>query len=788
MSTIVTRAAKGSPLTHAEVDANFTNLNNDKFQEGNAIGNTTPAAGTFTTLTGNGTSQFGRSSANYIQATGNTTTNSPEISALGSDTNIPLTLESKGTGAINLAVGSRGVNVSNGMTVTAITRTGAGSGYTSVPTLTISAPTTAGGVTATASPLMAITSGTQTINNGGTGYTAGDSLTVSGGTGTAVTFSVATVSGGVITGLTITGSGAYSALPTFPATLTGGTGSGATVTFSFSIATATATITNAGSGYVEQPTVTFSGGGGSGAAAYATVGSTTVIRSIAGANTNSFEFYTPSNISNSQASFAIRDSGGAQSAYPVVWSGGDIRMYPAGGTNIDFRISSAGTGAVRLTTNGTSFVEQLRVAHTASAVNYVQVTGRATGNGPTISAQGSDTNIDLNLTTKGTGVVNLNTGNGTALRAADISGTIVAGLGVFAGSSSQNTVYLTTYGTVTNGNFVIASKGTQYVSLQTNSNNGSSATEQFRVSHTASAVNYVQVTGAATGAGPIISAQGSDTSAELRFRSKNVFNIRLQNGAGNDGLVVDMTSGATLANYISVAPKVASTSPVISVLGSDTNIDLNLTTKGTGAVKLNTGSGEQFRVADLGGTADSYIQAKGGSSATAGVYLSVGGAARNLYISNGAGSNTRFFTNGEGSAEQLRIAHTASAVNYVQVTGGATGVTPVISAQGSDSNVAISLVSKGIAAVSFLTNSSIQFDVYGGVTAVNRIRASGSVAGSAPSFSCVGSDTNIDLALTPKGTGLVRFGTRTATSDVAITGYLEIKDSGGTTRKLAIID
>jgi hypothetical protein len=30
MSTIVTRAGKGSPLTHAEADANFTNLNTDK--------------------------------------------------------------------------------------------------------------------------------------------------------------------------------------------------------------------------------------------------------------------------------------------------------------------------------------------------------------------------------------------------------------------------------------------------------------------------------------------------------------------------------------------------------------------------------------------------------------------------------------------------------------------------------------------------------------------------------------------------------------------------------------
>ena len=34
MSTITTRAGKGTPLTHNEVDANFTNLNNDKYEAG----------------------------------------------------------------------------------------------------------------------------------------------------------------------------------------------------------------------------------------------------------------------------------------------------------------------------------------------------------------------------------------------------------------------------------------------------------------------------------------------------------------------------------------------------------------------------------------------------------------------------------------------------------------------------------------------------------------------------------------------------------------------------------
>ena len=39
MSTIVTRAGKGSALTHNEVDANFVNLNNDKLQGTVAVAN-----------------------------------------------------------------------------------------------------------------------------------------------------------------------------------------------------------------------------------------------------------------------------------------------------------------------------------------------------------------------------------------------------------------------------------------------------------------------------------------------------------------------------------------------------------------------------------------------------------------------------------------------------------------------------------------------------------------------------------------------------------------------------
>ena len=47
---------------------------------------------------------------------------------------------------------------------------------------------------------------------------------------------------------------------------------------------------------------------------------------------------------------------------------------------------------------------------TGSAVNHVGITNAATGNPPQISSAGSDTNVDLTLTAKGTGDINLTPG------------------------------------------------------------------------------------------------------------------------------------------------------------------------------------------------------------------------------------------------------------------------------------------------------------------------------------------------------------------------------------------
>jgi hypothetical protein len=368
-----------------------------------AIGGTAAAAGTFTTLIG------GADVANYGQLTGGATTKAVEFKSLGTDTNVAYAIRSKGTGAIDLAAGSSGVNISNGGTVTAVTRSASGSNYTTNPTPSITAPTTAGGVQAIAT--CTISCGSATVSAGGSGYVVGEILTVVGGTNTvAAVLTVATVSGTAVATVNITTSGTYTASPTNPAATTSNlSGTGATFTLNFSVSSGF-TITNAGSGYVEQPTVTFSGGGGSGAAAYATVGATPVITSLA----NNIRFANAGGLA-----FQLGSSGTATVNYLSVQgsSAGNPVLLGAAGSdgNIGVRVSSLGTSSVSLFTNNSS-QEALRAAHTASAVNYVQVTGATTASKiVAISAQGSDTDVTLSLSPKGAGTIRFGTYTGTIL-------------------------------------------------------------------------------------------------------------------------------------------------------------------------------------------------------------------------------------------------------------------------------------------------------------------------------------------------------------------------------------
>ena len=74
-----------------------------------------------------------------------------------------------------------------------------------------------------------------------------------------------------------------------------------------------------------------------------------------------------------------------------------------------------------------------------------------------------------------------------------------------------------------------------------------------------------------------------------------------------------------------------------------------------------------------------------------------------------------------------------------------------------------------------------------GAASANYFRIFSHAVGNSPGIQAEGSDADIDIRLIPKGIGKVRMGTRVASADAPITGYIEIKDAGGTLRRLAVI-
>jgi hypothetical protein len=408
-------------------------------------------------------------------------------------------------------------------------------------------------------------------------------------------------------------------------------------------------------------------------------------------------------------------------------------------------------------------------ATTASTGRFTSVTT------PSVTA----TTNDLTLSAISTGVVNLNTALGNQVQVSNI-GDGTRPLQLNGGLSGTNSG-ITSFGGMS---LSAGSGGGNAISFYSN---GRNTTEQARVSHTASAVNYVQVTGAATGNSPVISMQGSDANITAVYRSKGTGAHIFQNSSGQWLLRTSNPTG-TLVNYPMTVPSVSGSASGLQVEGSDTNIDLSLTTKGTGAINVNSGNGTIAKFIDNGAgfSLANFVSIQGrNAGAPPRVWVDGSDTNVNMSVSSKGTGSIGFWTN-SGSTQQFNISNTASAVNYVQVTGASTGNGVTISAQGSDANIGLNFLTKGTFNYTFNTSGGIQFGIAHTASAVNYVRASGSAAGSAPSFSSFGSDTNIDLALTPKGTGLVRFGTYTNTVST-IAGYIQIRDAGGTIRRLAVV-
>lgn len=192
--------------------------------------------------------------------------------------------------------------------------------------------------------------------------------------------------------------------------------------------------------------------------------------------------------------------------------------------------------------NGNELLEWDSVA---SAVNYIRLGNSATGNGVDLSAQGDDTNVNFNVTPKGTGAVVINNGTDPVQIRLD---------GAAGGYNNEITDL--------NGNEIIQLQGV------------------------ASAVNEISVLNAATGNSPTITATGGDSFIPLQLTPTGTASVLIGNsGTGTvasgsatinaqRGVVTTgaLTTGtASTYTFDLVNNKIGSESQVITTLSNGTN-------------------------------------------------------------------------------------------------------------------------------------------------------------------------------------------------------------------------
>ena len=193
-------------------------------------------------------------------------------------------------------------------------------------------------------------------------------------------------------------------------------------------------------------------------------------------------------------------------------------------------LTSPKIGTSILDTNGN---ELSKVTATSSAVNEFTLANAATGNGPRLSVTGDDSNIDLDLLAKGTGHVTVrgdtNSGaiqlnceantHGQQIKAQPHSAGVTNSMLLPAGADST-LVSLVSTDTLTNKTLTAPKIADAGFIADANGN------EQIIFQTTASAVNELEVTNAATGNNPAIAASGGDTNVGLEFSTKGTGTIK----------------------------------------------------------------------------------------------------------------------------------------------------------------------------------------------------------------------------------------------------------------------
>jgi hypothetical protein len=306
--------------------------------------------------------------------------------------------------------------------------------------------------------------------------------------------------------------------------------------------------------------------------------------------------------------------------------------------------------------------------------------------------------------------------------------------------------------------------------------------------HVSSAVNYVRMTAGATGNGAFISAMGSDTHVPLTLQSQGTSSSI--SFAPNSVLQAYVFHTASAVNYVAMTGAASGNAPRIVAAGAAANISLEIGSRGTGSVFVRTNNGAQIQAAFLHtASANRYVTITGSQDVNPTIGVSAGSlaisapliasssaqfmgsleqlVANSGYINTNTGASDKQWRLGGSSSGQFGITEVGVADRFIIAAGGAATLTGTLSATGNITT------GSGDGAFAGLTAGQLGVSGYGGIwgTAVTPSTTNYALASNG-SFGILNGTNTARLAVNglaiadATSTGLAVTGTLTTTGNV----------------------
>lgn len=276
-----------------------------------------------------------------------------------------------------------------------------------------------------------------------------------------------------------------------------------------------------------------------------------------------------------------------------------------------------------------------------------------------------------------------------------------------------------------------------------------------------------------------VSLISGPTSADLQGALNQLINsMNVAFGTAGGASLGDVIYAPTVTapvNLFSLTAGATGVAPLMAPGGSasDSNIGIVVSGKGTGAFHAggSTAANASLRVPTVT-SAVNQVEIAGAVVTTGIPYISVGGTSSdtNAAISlSGKGTGVTYLGGQTATLAGLAIAQTASRVNNLVLTPGATGTVPslVTGGGGVDTNIGMAIAGNGTGAmlIGGTTATLAGLQVAQTASRVNNIVITPAATGTAASIAegGAGADANRDLSVVAAGTGIVALGQARAT-------------------------